>query len=417
MARGRRGNGEGSIFYRDSENRWCGQVLVGYKADGSQNRKTIYGKTRTDVKNKILEVQNSLQNNTYIEPDKITLNQWLESWFITYKAPVLKPTAFHSIYSSYKQYIENSIGGIPLQQLSSLHIQNLLNTLIKKYVRSTVKKVYLVLSASLNKAVALDMLLKTPMRAVVLPKEQIAPKQATAFTIDQQKLFISMAKNNMLYYNLMRFAFCTGCRVGEILALTESDIDFKKKTISINKNTCVIKDHLGDQTYKRIIQDSAKTKSSNRLIPFLTDEVERIIKDQLELKKQLKLTFKDAYEDNNLLFPNMYGRLSAQTYLGRNFKKICRECDLEYNKINNNISDRNDPDFEVIFENLHFHMIRHTFATRCLEAGMNVKVVSKILGHCKIQITMDTYSHVLDKFQDNELTKISSYFKENNITF
>ena len=285
MARGRRGNGEGSIFFREAEKRWCGQVVIGYKSDGNPSRKTIYGKTRNEVKTKMIEMQSNVQCNTYIEPDKITLNQWLENWFITYKAPVLKPTAYYSLYGSYKNYIEDSIGGVPLQQLNSLHIQTLLNKLIKKYVRSTVKRVYLILFASLNKAVALDIILKTPMRAVVLPKEHIASKQATAFTLDQQKFFLEQAKNDKLYYNLIRFAFSTGCRVGEILALSVSDINFDKKTININKNTSVIKDYLGDNTYKRIIQDSAKTKSSNRIVPFLTDSVADIINDQLKLKQ------------------------------------------------------------------------------------------------------------------------------------
>lgn len=118
-----------------------------------------------------------------------------------------------------------------------------------------------------------------------------------------------------------------------------------------------------------------------------------------------------CYKKTELLFPSEKSELKAPNSISHCFGRLCIAIEKEYNKDIPETSTK----YIKLFEGTNAHMLRHTFATRCLEAGMNIKVVSKLLGHSKIQITLDTYSHVLEQFQDEEVSKVKDYFKDREL--
>jgi integrase len=367
MAGKQRGNGDGSIFFKESHNRWCAQVSTGNK-NGKYTRKTIYGKTMTEVKEKMNKIKAHIELQSYCNSSKILIKDWLIEWLDTYKKNNVKK----STYTAYRNYIENTItpelGYIPLQKLNSFQVQTFLNKLIENMKSVSVKKVYLVLHASLKQAVINDLIVKSPCLGVTIPKDKNNPsKPATAFTIEQQKLIIenahiSSCKNEIL------LAIYTGMRVGEIISLYVSDIDFENKTININKNCIKYKDFdsTTSTTSRREIS-STKTESSSRIIPFISDKVEQVIKDQIAKNNANKMLYGKCYKKTNLLFPSEKGELRTPQSLSTCFSRLCSIIEIRYNK---GISPDN-PKYVKLFSRVNAHMLRHSFATRCLEAGMH----------------------------------------------
>ncbi|MEG1990018.1 MAG: tyrosine-type recombinase/integrase, partial [Clostridia bacterium] len=156
---------------------------------------------------------------------------------------------------------------------------------------------------------------------------------------------------------------------------------------------------------------TTKTQSSSRVIPFISDKLEILLKDQIAINKANKMLYGRCYKKTELLFPSEKGQLIIASSISSCFIRLCDLIEKNYNK---GISPKSAK-YVKLFGKVNAHMLRHSFATRCLEAGMNIKVVSKLLGHSKIQITLDTYSHVLEQFQDEEVAKVTDYFKEKEL--
>ena len=165
-------------------------------------------------------------------------------------------------------------------------------------------------------------------------------------------------------------------RIGEVLALSNKDIDYKNNTITISRTLT------RDINDKTIMGDTTKTLNSKRTI--LIDNKAKDILKQAQ-KKQIAningLIFYDNAKDTYIT------PAEINSYLKRLNKK------------------------ENITSNLHTHMLRHTYATRCIESGMQAKALQKILGHKKIQTTLDTYTSVFKEFSENELEKVTEYLE------
>ncbi len=412
MARGRRGNGEGSIFFKASINRWCGQISIGYNSNGSIKRRTIYGRTRLEVKSKMNTLLNDIKFNQYVEPSNITFGEWISTWLESYKRHTLKMSTYTRYINDIEVHLTPVFGHVKLQDISNHQVQLFLSKKSNTHSRSSVKKFYQLLNASLEKAVLNDMIHKNPVKGVILPKSKIAKKEKTSLTLEQQKLFIEACRDEY-WQNLFILAIYSGARLGELLALNVSDINFENKTINIDKNCMQYKDTDTNRLARAI--DTTKTVSSTRLIPFMCLATETVLKAQIERNKQHKKQYIKLYNDTGLLFPTCYGKLADNSSVISSFHRVCQKVDKELD-INKDIKSSDD-DFTKNLWNTNFHMLRHTFATRCLESGMNIKVLSKLLGHSNIQITLDTYSHVLEQFETAEISKFTDYLEKEALVF
>lgn len=363
---GKRGNGEGSIYYSEKLKRWIGQYTYNGK------RKSIYGKTRAEVKDKLNEAIFNIGNNKYTENSKYTLldivNKYNED---DYKANIVAEVGYLRRKETAKIIEKMSIANKTIQKINATMINDeLLN--YTYYSNSVITKIFNMLSASFNKAVLMNIINNNPFNTkglIIKPKSIKTTKVIEALTIEEQKKLIDYINNHSdMYTDIILISLYSGMRIGEILALSTNDIDLGNKILHINKS--LTKDSEG----KIIIGKSTKTKKGTRDIPLTNFILEPITKS---LKSQ-----------NEQLF--LYnGKLINPSVVNCHFKRICKNAGIE--------------------KSVNTHMLRHTYATRCIEAGMNVAVLSKLLGHADIETTLNTYTSVFNKFKDDEIQKYLDY--------
>ncbi|KNY25022.1 tyrosine-type recombinase/integrase [Pseudobacteroides cellulosolvens] len=335
----KRGNGEGSIYKR-KDGKWMGSLTIGRDSSGKIIRKTIYGKTRQEVLIKMDTIKHDIKTSNYVEPDKITVEEWLLYWLKSYKKNKLKPRTYDSYESLSNINIIPYIGQIKLQKLKTKDIQDTYN---KRYEEglsaSTISKINIVLKSALKKAITENYIVKNPADFVELPN--IEKKDIKAFTLEEQNIFEKVAKDYSLFPAFI-VNLDTGLRKSEILALTWNDIDFDKGEISVNKNLVVVKDRDREKGIKTLIQqNNGKTKNSVRIIP-LTKRCINILK-QLKVKQQSL---------SNIVFCSKVGTHVSPRNYSRAFQKVLKKANIDMCNV---------------------HTMRHTFATRLFEAGAAAK--------------------------------------------
>lgn len=362
----KKSNGEGSIYKR-KDGKYTGQITIGRDSTGKLIRKTVYGNTKTDVLKKLTQLQAKVFTGTYFEPSKLTLEQWLQSWFETYKEISLRPQTKELYCTLINKIINPRIGWMKLCEIKPIHIQDLVNRLHKEgYSSSTIQKIKNILNPAFKIAIVNKLIPESPIQNIQMPEKR--EKQIRAFTKAEQTKFIEAAKRSY-FYEAYIIALNTGIRCGELLALNWDDIDFNNGEIKVNKTIITVKDASGKFVVQ--IQHMPKTQSSERTVPLPINCI-KILKDLR--KKRLSKNF----NDNNIVFCSKVG-----TYVfPKNFR---RSMDVVTSKAG--------------IEKCGTHVLRHTYATRLFEAGVDIKTVSELLGHSKIEITLNIYTHV---FKDDK---------------
>ena len=195
--------------------------------------------------------------------------------------------------------------------------------------------------------------------------------------------FLQENTENQKWYPITAVLLGTGMRVGEATGLRWCDIDFEEGMIDVNHT--LVYYSKGNYESKYAINDT-KTPASKRLIP-MTETVRKAVLMEKEMQEQLGVvcnTTIDGYTD--FVFLNRFGGLHTQGTLNKVYKRIIRDCnDAEFLKC------ENPP---ILLPKFSSHNLRHTFATRLCESGMNIKLIQDILGHSDISTTMDIYTYV-----------------------
>ncbi len=388
----RRGNNEGSI-YKDKQGRWRGLVSMP-SVDGKYKRKYVYGKTRKEVSEKVNELLRQLQTNTYVEPCKITLYSWLCTWLETYCKNEVRMTTYVNYETYVHKHIKDSIGGYELCKLNTLIIQQFYNEKSKKgridgkggLSPKTIKNMHDMLHKALAQAVSLDMLVKNPSDFVVLPKKKKA--EMRYFTIEEQKQLQQAIKGHRLEMPIL-LALYTGIRQGELLGLPWKNVHIDlngQSYIKITQTLNRIKNLDEDTSNRTALQiNEPKTIHSVRTIPLLPEIAEKLS----HYREAQTAYFKTNHlPKSDFVFTSTTGTPIEPRDFQRDFKKIL---------VQNHI--------RVI----NVHGLRHTFATRSLESGMNVKTLSAILGHSNVGFTLSTYAHVTENLKSEEISDLKSF--------
>lgn len=336
----------------------------------------------------------------YKEPVVIglTLNEWFNEWFDTYKAPYVKPTSAVTMKGKFNNTFGKYIGNVALKQISTLMIQKTINTMTADKVSiSSIRDTVGRLKACLESARNANLIDTNPCFDIRVPWHK-KNKLKRFLTIEEQEIFLRAAKGNW-YEEMYQFMFLTGLRIGEIGGLKWQDIDFDNGIIHIQRALmCQYNDGV-----KTLLLTTVKTVNSYRSIPFMgnvRDVLNQQKKKQDLLKEHLGKRWRAEEEFNDLVFTTNMGspvtRYSAESQINKIVKAINDE---------ENIKAKLENRSPKVFENMYPHAFRHTFASRCFESGMDIKIVQSLMGHENYSTTLDVYTHVTNNYMESEISK------------
>lgn len=333
------------------------------------------GKSEKEVQKKLNEFK-AITERQEIVPRKQTVNAYIKNWLTTVKKPTMKPASFDRLERTFEKQIENTpVGRSQLGTLSSMEIQTLLNSYTQTLSYSTIKKVYGLLNSCFRYAVAVRDVAYNPVDGVFLPKEENIAVQTKTIQImpdsDLQRLEHAMYStySNGQFRYLYAAAYIlianTGLRSGEALALTWDKVNFSNKTITVSQNASRIK-RRGEAsvTGSEQIITTTKTKSGIRQIPLN----EKALAALEQLKKQQEY----RHIRTEFVIATSHGNMVVQNSFYRIFQNLQKSLGITPVTI---------------------HALRHTFASNLINAGVDIKVVSQLLGHSSVKITYDTYVH------------------------
>lgn len=358
------------------------------------HRKSLYGKTKLEIKNKLSQ---ALKDNTEAVNvrRRWKLKRWYQVWMDSYKAPVVRPNTLQHYRTIFEKHILPKLGELYLTEVKQIHIQNLINGLDGTGLQwETQNKVRLLLLDLFNIAIENEYAIKNPAKNIRISKQR--SEERVVLTVDQQKDFFVCASGTF-YYNLFTVMVNTGLRPGEACALQESDLDFVRHVLTVDaEQGTILYQKLDGDTGKQFHLGPPKTKSSVREIP-MNATCEKALKDQIKLKRILDRRFPRDNEFKDLLFCTQRNNPICSQVLNDAIKRIVDEINLQRDPVDQ------VPEFSA-------HTFRHTFATRALESGMQLKTVQKLLGHASLQMTSDLYVHVTPEFKQEEIEKLKNAF-------
>ena len=363
----KRGNGEGSI-HRRKNGGWCTQYVV-HTSEGPK-RRTLYGKTRQEVANKLAKALSSREDGLVFDAGKQTVGEYLERWL----EECVKGTVRASTLDRYKYtigpHIKPALGRMKLKSLTPAHVRGFYREKLDAGLApATVHKMHAVLHKALDQAVADGLIPRNAADALKLPRidrEEIAP-----LTAEEANRLIEAARGDRLEA-LYVLAIHTGLRQGELLALNWKDLDLEAGTLQVRRT-------LTRRGGKHFLAEP-KTKKSRRTVRLTVGAI-AALQDHLKRQMEEMDRLGSLYKPGGLVFANEIGGIFNPSNLrNRSFARLLMRAGLS--------------------AETRFHDLRHTCATLLLSRNVNPKIVSEMLGHANIAITLDTYSHVLPDMQE-----------------
>lgn len=315
-----------------------------------------------------------------------------------------------------KKMKKKGIGNKPIQKINENDIQEYLNSLQDTNSQSEINKHRDEIKYAINYAILNNMITDNPMKNVVNVTSSLKTKKARPFEIDEQQQlldYINTTDNltdirsrmdTITFRNIINLSFASGQRIGEILALQQTgkkhsnDVDFEKKKFTISKTITHERGKLvlvnrTKNDKKRLRQGLPRERDiSFNIAP--PNVIENIFNSQLEHLKEMPCN------PQHFLFCNIDGTFVNQHQVTETLKRICRELHIQ----------DDEP------KGCYIHQARHSFVTRCLEAGLKVETIADLIGDTVEQV-QKTYAHILPRFKDDETSKLHNYYEKNNIKY
>lgn len=345
----------------------------------------------------------ALKGETTVDKN-MKLDEFIETWFRDYKSQRLKSEiSRNSYYRRLKNTYIDILGQKNVCDILHLDVQNATNTLIEKgYTHRTVREALGALREAMNIAVVNRICLQNPVVNINIRKENEAMQERRVLENWEMPLFIAEAKMDW-FYEMFMILLSSGLRIGEASALTWDCVNFRDKTIIVNKTLS-----FGYVNGKKLeIVSSPKSQASYRTIPFF-GETEELFKAQRRkqdaLKEKLGNRWRAKPELGDLVFCTSLGSAASRYSVSHSLDKIQKNMQLKEN-LNAELEGREPR----LVRHLHPHAMRHSFCTRCWEKQMNPSVIQALMGHSDFHVT-SSYLHVLNDKRKEEAEKIGNFF-------
>ena len=382
----KRYDGEGTVNQR-KDGRWEYRVSLG-KVNGKYAYKSFYAATERELK-KLIKQYNSDRQKYLCEADKTPFWQHAEHWMRVYKFPNLRGNSIDRLETTYEVHIKPVLGFLPLSQINSDDIQMLINAKAQELSYSYIKKIYEFLNGFFKYAKQRGIITTNPCDAVIVPKEEhvavktreidiLTPKEISKLYAFNNKI---LKNDNHFYKHVPAYLFLlnTGIRCGEAIALEWSDIDFENRICRINKNFTLVKsrDKNWNAGKRQKLVSETKTPAGVREIPLNDRAVEMLEQIQNYNRKR-------GIETPYVISTDSGAQISERSL----FQSL--EYALGAAEIH------------------HIGLHGHTFASTLLRKGVDIAVVSKLLGHRNVTTTYNTYIHIIEEQKRNAIKAIPS---------
>ena len=346
--------------------------------DRNGKRKQQYFKKIQECRNWLADAQFQDEHGNINASGDMTVDAWFEYWIKNVKGTTIKYNTFSNYNNRFKYNISPCIGKMLLLDVRPLHCQNVLNQMASSgYKNTSINLARITMNLLFDDAVENGIIPKNPVTKTVKCTQGNESQEKSAITKEEQTIFMNAIRKSG-YYAQFALVLQTGLRVGELTGLKWSDIDFKNKCINVRR-TMTYRD-------KQWRVNTPKSKAGFREVP-LTEEALRIL-EGVKIKRPGVDVISMQYHD--MVFLSANGIPILPTTYNNALRPICRRIGIPQ---------------------ISMHILRHTFATRCIEAGMQPKTLQEILGHASIEMTMDIYVHVMKDTKLKEMSEIESSLK------
>ncbi len=380
-------DGAGSIRQRP-DGIWEARITISTETGvNGQVRRSIYGKTMKEVRQRMTAIQQSIDAGLYQTPSKITVSEWLSEWLETFCKPKVKPLTYSAYKASIETHITQTLGNIKLQALKGMQIQRLYNGMTASGISGkSVKNMGAILHKAFSVAIKQGLISVNPCDAAELPK--VVHKEIQPFTDAEIPIFLKAIESHP-FKNAYAVDLFTGMREGELLGLSWPQVDFKNKRIVINQQLQREKIKGG----KYYIAHSTKSGKSRTIKP--PDITFRYLMAERVRQAENQLAAGEFWNNpDNLVFTNEKGRHLAIFTFYKNFKTIAASIGR--------------PDARP-------HDLRHTAATVAIASGADIKSVQDMLGHSTASFTLNVYAHTSEKMKEDTAARVQSYY--DNLAF
>lgn len=375
----RRGQGEGAIYKRE-DGRWEGKVDLGWES-GKRRRKSVYGKTRAEVQEKIRKTQNDKATGLPLLNERRTTGDYLEWW----AAEVLPGTVKDSTADGYRwilsRYVLPHVGAVPLARLAPAHVQGMLRSLSVNLglAPATVRQTRAILRRALGNAERWGYVTRNAAALVDAPRRG-ASKLDDVLNEQEAEILLAAGRGTQIG-SIVSVVLAVGLRKGEALALRWNEIDLDAKTLEVRAT-------LKRRTGFGLQIDTPKTEHGTRIVPLASFAVDAL-RDQRRRQIENRLSAGESWKESDYVFTSIIGTPVDPANISKQFRSLCIKAGIRPRR---------------------FHALRHSAATIMRNNGVSMEVISKMFGHAGYAITADIYARVLPSLQEEAANVMDSLF-------